>query len=245
MKAMILAAGRGQRMLPLTNTTPKPLIKLNNKFLIEYVIENLKNAGITEIVINIYHLKEQIKHALKDGEKWGINIKYSEESELLDTGGGILQAIQSNLIGKEPFIVLSSDIITNFDIHKLLSKLSKLSKSSESSESYKSSELDNLNNLAHLILVPNPYFKPYGDFSLDNHYLTLPSKNYARNYTYANIGIFDPKFFTNVQEKILPLSKIIKRYLQDQTQQITAEVYDGLWQNIGTLEDLQGATINV
>ena len=227
MKAMILAAGRGQRMLPLTNTTPKPLIKLNNKFLIEYVIENLKNAGITEIVINIYHLKEQIKHALKDGEKWGINIKYSEESELLDTGGGILQAIQSNLIGKEPFIVLSSDIITNFDIRKLLA------------------ELDNLNNLAHLILVPNPYFKPYGDFSLDNHYLTLPSKNYARNYTYANIGIFDPKFFTNVQEKILPLSKIIKRYLQDQTQQITAEVYDGLWQNIGTLEDLQGATINV
>ncbi|MGI9214812.1 MAG: nucleotidyltransferase family protein [Gammaproteobacteria bacterium] len=233
MKAMILAAGLGQRMLHLTNTIPKPLIKLNNKFLIEYVIENLKNAGITEIIINIYHLKEQIKNALKNGNQWGVNIQYSEESELLDTGGGILQAIQSNLIGKEPFIVISSDIITNFDIRKLLAKLAELA------------ELDNLNNLAHLILVPNPYFKPYGDFSLDNHYLTLPSKNYARNYTYANIGFFDPKFFANVQEKILPLSKIIKQYLQDQTQQITAEVYDGLWQNIGTLEDLQGATINV
>lgn len=219
MKAMILAAGLGKRMLPLTNTTPKPLIKLNNKFLIEYVIENLKIAGITDIVINIYHLKEQIKHALKDGGKWGINIKYSEESELLDTGGGILQAIRSNLIGQEPFIVISSDIITNFNLCTLL---------------------PNLDNLAHLILVPNPYFKPYGDFSLDNHYLTLPSKNYARNYTYANIGIFDPKFFANVEEKILPLSKLINKHLQNQ--QITAEVYDGLWQNIGTLDDLEQTT---
>lgn len=239
MKAMILAAGLGQRMLPITNTIPKPLIKLNNKFLIEYVIENLKNAGITEIVINIYHLKEQIKHALKNGNQWGVNIQYSEESELLDTGGGILQAIQSNLIGKKSFIVISSDIITNFDIRKLLAKLAKLAELDELDE------LDNLDKLAHLILVPNPYFKPYGDFSLDNHYLTLPSTNYTTNYTYANIGIFDPKFFANVQEKILPLSKIIKKHLQAQTQQITAEVYDGLWQNIGTLEDLQEATINV
>ena len=213
-----------KRMLPLTNTTPKPLVKLNNKFLIEYNIENLKIAGITDIVINIYHLKEQIKHALKDGEKWGINIKYSEESELLDTGGGILQAIQSNLIGQEPFIVISSDIITNFDLRTLLLKLDKSDK------------------LAHLILVPNPYFKPYGDFSLSNNYLTLPTQDYANNYTYANIGIFDPKFFANIEEKILPLSKLINKYLQDQNQQITAEVYDGLWQNIGTLEDLEQTT---
>lgn len=242
MKAMILAAGYGKRMLPLTNSIPKPLVKLNDRFLIEYAIEALKSAGIYDIVINIHHLKKQIKANLKDGKQLGVNIKYSEESQLLDTGGGVMQAINEHLIGEEPFIIMSSDIITNYDINRLLSKPSK-------------------GSVAHLILVPNPDFKPEGDFSLNNDYITMPIRHHlnlqtseqikptnmhptqqlqhnTKNFTYANIGIFTPKFFENIDstETIFPLSKLINKHINNQ--QITGEVYDGLWQNIGTLKDL-------
>lgn len=214
MKAMILAAGKGQRMLPLTNIIPKPLIKFNNKHLIEHSIIHLKKNGITDIVINLHHLGEQIKNIFKDGSEWGININYSEEPELLDTGGGVVCAIQKNLLGNEPFLLISADIITDFDFSYLLSKLSKL---------------------AHLILVPNPSFKPNGDFSLHENKLQLKAVNKI-NYTYANIGIFDPKFFLNPPNKIFPLVTFIHKAIENE--QITAEVYSGLWKNIGTLQDL-------
>ena len=222
---MILAAGRGQRMLPLTNTIPKPLIKFNNKHLIEYSIINLKKAGITEIVINLHHLGDQIKKVLTDGSKWGVNINYSEEPELLNTGGGIVCAINKNLLGTEPFILVSADIITDFDFSCLLPKLSKL---------------------AHLILVPNPSFNLNGDFSLYNNELQLPSRDYNNkntqlNYTYASMGVFHQKFFLAPPRKIFPLVESINQAIKNR--QITAEVYSGLWKNIGTLEELESFSI--
>ncbi len=216
MKAMILAAGYGKRMLPLTNLIPKPLVQFNNKYLIEYSIENLKKAEITQLVINLHHLGDQIKNVLENGSRWGVNISYSEEPELLDTGGGIVQAINKNLLGTEPFIVVSSDVISDFDFSSLRTKLSKL---------------------AHSILVPNPSCNPNGDFSLNNNYLELPNNDINLNYNYAGISIFDPKFFSGSHDKIFPLVKCIKQAIKNQ--QITGEIYTGPWKNIGTLEDLQ------
>jgi len=216
MKAMILAAGYGKRMLPLTNLIPKPLVQFNNKYLIEYSIENLKKAEITQLVINLHHLGDQIKNVLENGSRWGVNISYSEEPELLDTGGGIVQAINKNLLGTEPFIVVSSDVISDFDFSSLPTKLSKL---------------------AHSILVPNPSFNPNGDFSLNNNYLNLPNNDTKLNYNYAGISIFDPKFFLDPPSKIFPLVTCIKKAIK--THQVTGEIYTGSWKNIGTLEDLQ------
>lgn len=216
MKAMILAAGFGKRMLPLTKYTPKPLLKINNKHLIEYSILNLKQSGIYQVIINLHYLGNQIKEILGNGSKWGVQIDYSEEPYLLDTGGGIVQAIKNNLVGQEPFIVISADIITDFDFRLLKPKLSKL---------------------AHLLLVPNPNFNLNGDFRLHNNYLDFIDNNDPRfNYTYANIGIFDPKFFLAPMDQVVPLVKFINRAIS--AKQVTAEVYSGLWKNIGNPEEL-------
>lgn len=216
MQAMILAAGKGTRMQPLTHTIPKALVAYNKLSLIEHVIIKLKKHGIEEIVINLHYLAEKIKNNLGTGKKLGVHIKYSEEDVLLDTGGGILQAIDNKLLKPQPFIVISTDIITDFDFNYLFKKLSKL---------------------AHLILVPNPIYNSKGDFSLNEQLLQSPSSNYDLNFTYANIGIFDPNFFLDPPKKIIPLLFFIKRAIENQ--QITAEVYQGLWKNIGTIEELE------
>ncbi len=221
MKAMILAAGIGKRMLPLTDKIPKPLIQVNKKYLIEYSILALKKAGINQLIINVHHLGYQVKSMLGDGSKWGVSINYSEEYDLLDTGGGIIQAINNNLLGEKPFVVVSSDIITDFDFNLLIPQLSKL---------------------AHLILVPNPSFKLNGDFNLVNNELRLlDHNNPGSNYTYANIGIFDPRFFLNPIDKIVPLVKFINRAINNN--QITGEVYYGSWKNIGNLSDLRSVNV--
>lgn len=264
MKAMILAAGRGTRMDPITVTTPKPLVKLKNRYLIEYVFDNLIKAGITEVVINIHHLSSKIKDCLKNGANWGINISYSEESELLDTGGGILNAIQQNLLGQEPFIVISADIVTLFDLSTLMTTptlfdLTTLTSpiaacngesseaSSESSSRYSLNMMPQsdqgfsqniLNNLAHLVLVPNPKFKPDGDFCLNPNGVIGFKQPQQPNYTYANIGIFNPKFFTDPKpkSKTFPLLQLLQQHIINQ--QITGEIYHGVWNNIGSLQDL-------
>lgn len=248
MKAMILAAGKGTRMDPITVTTPKPLVKLKNRYLIEYVFDNLIKAGITEVVINIHHLASKIKNSLKNGANWGINIAYSEESELLDTGGGILNAIQQNLIGQEPFIVISADIVTLFDLNTLTSPATACNEvSSEASSSHSlnivpqnSEEFRQyrLNNLAHLVLVPNPKFKPEGDFCLNPNGVIGFKQPQQPNYTYANIGIFNPKFFTDPKpkSKTFPLLQLLQQHIINQ--QITGKIYHGIWHNIGSLQDL-------
>ena len=219
MQAMILAAGKGTRMRPLTANIPKALVMFKNKSLIEHLIINLKNFGIDQLIINLHYLGEQIKQTLGNGNKFGVKIKYSEEPNLLDTGGGIVKAITSGLLNQEPFVVISADIFTEFNFSDLFTKLSQL---------------------AHLVLVPNPSYHLSGDFSLNNNDLQSPHNNPEFNFTYANIGIFDPDFFLDPPGEVFPLGSCINRAIKNQ--QITAEIYSGLWRNIGTLEELYAAS---
>lgn len=210
MKAMILAAGRGERMKELTQDTPKPLIKIAGRFLIEYAIQNLKNAGFHEIVINVSYQKEKIKNTLKDGRDYGVHIAYSEEEERLETGGGIVNALP--LLGNKPFLVMSADIITDYPLTKL--KLAQ-------------------NTLAHLIVVDNPSFHAQGDFGLENGYVDHKAKH---RYTFANIGIYHPDLFRSCQPCFFPLRDVLFPAIEQQ--QVTGEFYQGIWHNIGTPEDV-------
>lgn len=216
MRAMILAAGRGERMGVLTQATPKPLIKVQGKYLIQYTIEQLVASGVTEIVINTSYLGEQIPLALGDGSQWGANIAYSHEPERLETGGGIVNALP--LLGDKPFLVVSGDIISAYPFAKLKTVL-------------------NPNALAHLILVPNPSFKPQGDFGLVNGYLDLAA---TPRYTFGNIGVYHPVFFANCEPVFFPLNQLLRPAIA--AKQITGEVFNDSWFNIGSPAELDTAT---
>jgi len=213
---MILAAGRGERMGDLTLATPKPLLKVNNRSLIEYSINALKTAGIHEIVINVSYRGEQIKTFLGNGEKWGVNIVYSEEPERLETGGGILQALP--YLGDDPFIVISSDIITEFTLATLPKKLT---------------------GLAHLILTSNPSYRPNGDFGLDGSLISFDALPY---FTYANVGLIHPDLFAQAKPGHFRLAEILFPAIR--ARKISGEVYTGPWFNIGTPADLSTVTLS-
>jgi N-acetyl-alpha-D-muramate 1-phosphate uridylyltransferase len=214
MQAMILAAGFGKRMLPLTAHTPKPLLTVNNKWLIEYAISSLQQAGVTKIIINTHYLGKQIQQALGTGDKWKLDIVYSEELDLLDTGGAIVRAVNNGLLAPEPFILVSSDIITNYNF-----RLLKLPP----------------NHLAHLLLVPNPEFHPAGDFGLAGNQLEFIASNLP-TFTYSNIGIFSHAMFAQAEEAALPLLYFINKAIA--AKRITGEIYSGFWANVGNLNDL-------
>ena len=218
MKAMILAAGRGERMMPLTKNTPKPLIKVRGKILIEHSIDTLKNAGITDVIINTAYLGEQIQAYLGDGTKFGVNIEYSIEQNALETAGGIIQALP--LLGNAPFIVINSDILCDYD-------LSTLALSD--------------NSLAHLLLTDNPKHNPNGDFSLTGNKITLPN---TQTYTFSGIGLYHPDFFQSHlhNDGKLPLSTLFKEVINNG--QLTGEHYLGYWQDIGTPERLESVNNN-
>lgn len=210
MKAMILAAGRGERMRPLTDTTPKPLLKAGKFSLIEYQLYNLAKIGITEIVINAAYKGEQITATLGSGEKYGVNIEYSiEKPEALDTGGGIYKALP--ILGDEPFIVINADVWTDYP--------------------YENLDLEQ-NKLAHLVFVDNPIYRPNGDYALEQNLVTFGTPK----LTFAGIGIYSPKLFANCKSGkfslVEPLAIAIKN------QQVTGEHYHGKWFNIGTPEQL-------
>jgi MurNAc alpha-1-phosphate uridylyltransferase len=213
MKAMILAAGRGDRMRPLTNTTPKPLLKVNGKPLIQYSIEKLVNAGFKEIVINVAYLASQIIETLGDGHQFGAKIVYSDEGEQgLETAGGIINALP--LLGQKPFIVINSDIACEFPLEKLRSQPL---------------------TLAHLILVDNPEFNLKGDFSLatSGH---LSTANYNR-HTFTGIGLYHPKLFENYPINKLKLGPILKTAAD--AGEVSGEKFKGLWMDIGTPQRLE------
>lgn len=210
MKAMILAAGRGARLSPLTDQIPKPLIMIGDKPLIAYHLIKLAKFGITEIIINISYLAEQIKSALGDGRQYGVNIQYSYEPEVLETGGGIYQALP--LLGSEPFLVVSADIWTAYPFEQLPKHLTKL---------------------AHLVLVPNPDFHPKGDFTCENNLLGLTGR---KTFTFGNIGIYHPDLFADCKPGHFRLGDLL--IAQIKKQQVTGEVYYGEWFNIGTAEQL-------
>ena len=208
MKAMILAAGRGERMQPLSNTTPKPLLKIGDHSLIEHQIIKLKQAGITDIVINISYLGQHIIQHLKDGSQFGVSIQYSDEKDnRLGTGGGIYQALSQ--LGSDPFLLLSADIYSDISLRPLLEK--------------------SITEKAHLVCVPNPSFHPKGDYALTATGLIYFG---SPTYTFAGIAIFHPQLFHECQNNVFPLTDILTPAILKQ--RVSGEIYSGTWHNVGT-----------
>lgn len=215
MKAMILAAGRGERLRPLTDTTPKPLIVVRGKSLIEHHLESLRAAGFMDVVINVSWLADKIKDQLDAGTRFGVRIRYSEETpEALEAGGGILKALP--LLGSEPFLVVNADIYTDFPFRTLQTALRH-------------------GDLAHLVMVPNPAHHPEGDFLLD------PSGRLHADgkprLTYAGIGIHHPGFFKDCSPGRFPLLPWWQRAMR--AGRVSGELYAGDWQDIGTPQSLR------
>ncbi|OGT56706.1 MAG: hypothetical protein A3F14_00990 [Gammaproteobacteria bacterium RIFCSPHIGHO2_12_FULL_43_28] len=217
MRAMILAAGRGERMGVLTAKTPKPLLKVGQHYLIEYALSNLKRAGVIEIVINIAYHATLIKNALGDGRRYGLTIHYSEEENRLETGGGIFKALP--LLGDEPFLVMSSDIITHYPLEKLPRQLT---------------------GLAHLVMIANPSYHPNGDFGLRDGIIDQSAKP---TFTFANIGVYHPDLFSNCKPGYFPLKDVLLPAISDG--RVTGEMYAGSWYNVGTPADLQVVSTTV
>ncbi len=212
MKAMILAAGRGERLRPLTDETPKPLLKVAGKSLIEHHLQNLADAGFKEIIINTAWLAEKIHQQLGNGERYGVSISYSDEGEALETAGGIINALP--LLGNEPFLVVNGDIYCDFDFSTL-------------------AELDS-NIQSHLILVNNPEHNQHGDFSLQHG---LIKNTGDTKYTFSGIGIYSTDFFAGQPSTALPLAPIIRNKCENNL--VSGQFYDGLWTDVGTIERLQ------
>lgn len=211
MKAMLLAAGRGERMRPLTLTTPKPLLPVGDITLIDHALKQLKLAGFRDVVINVHYLGEQIMTHCGDGSRFNLSIRYSIEETLLDTGGGIYRALP--LLGDEPFLVLSADVWTDFPLRTLMQK--KISG-------------------AHLVFVDNPVFHSVGDYGLDES--GRVHLDAAVNYTYANVGVLHPKLFDDFSAGVFRLSAVFNRAISENA--VTGERYAGVWHNVGTQDEL-------
>ena len=211
MKAMILAAGRGERMRPLTDHTPKPLLRAGGRPLIEHLILALVEVGITELVINHAHLGEQVEATLGDGSRWGASIRYSPEGEALETAGGIHRALP--LLGDDPFLVVNGDIATDFPFATLLDR-----------------QID----LAHLVLVPNPEHHPRGDFGLQDG---KAMDGGDIRYTFGGIGVYRPELFKDCVPGRFPLAPLLRSAMA--LGSVSGELHQGMWMDIGTMERLQ------
>ena len=212
MKAMILAAGRGERMRPLTDHTPKPLLPVAGKPLIEYHLEALAEAGFTEVVINLSHLGERIEAAIGDGSRFGLALRYCNEGvPPLETGGGIFNALP--LLGDAPFLVINGDVWSDFPL-----------------ESLKSRDL----RLAHLVLVDNPPQHPDGDFLLDGNRVHADGDGPA--LTFSGIGVYSPRLFDGCQPGRFPLAPLLRRAMAADA--VSGERHRGAWFDVGTPERL-------
>ena len=212
---MILAAGRGERLRPLTDVVPKPLVPVLNKPLIEYHIERLAKCGVQEIVINHAWLGHKLVEELGNGQRWGIELFYSEEKEALETAGGIKQALP--ILGDEPFLVINGDIY----IDALPDFLSAF-------ETMKQKQA-----LAYLWLVDNPPHHPDGDFSLDQSQVVLAQ---GESLTFAGMGIYHPKLFENLPLGKCALGPLLKQQIG--LQQVMGCHFTPYWCDVGTLERL-------
>lgn len=216
MKAMILAAGLGNRMRPLTLHTPKPLLQVGDKPLIVWHIEKLAAIGVTEIVINTAWLGEKLAQALGDGSQFGVKILWSHEGEGLETAGGIIHALP--LLGEQPFILINGDVWTSMDFAPLL-------------------DVDLQDNLAHLVLVENPEQHPNGDFTLaDGKAYTFDQQIDGENLTFSGMSVIDPKMFAGLEAGKRPLAPLLKVAMQNH--QVAASKLAGIWVDVGTPERL-------
>jgi len=212
--AMILAAGRGERLRPLTDNTPKPLLRVNNRCLIEYHLLALKKAGITDVVINLHYRAQDIIDALGHGDHYGLRLHYShEQTQALGVGGGIHNSLPQ--LGNEPFILISADLWTDYPLEKLLK---------QQTEAY------------HLILVDNPPYHSVGDFSLDQDNKLL---NNPKKLTYAGIALMHPQLLADSPGGYLPLKPLLDEGIKSGL--ATGEHYSGTWINIGTAKELEQA----
>jgi MurNAc alpha-1-phosphate uridylyltransferase len=229
MKAMILAAGRGERMRPLTDTCPKPLLKVRGRPLIVWQILSLVRAGITDIVINHAHLGHMIEAALGNGEHFGAQISYSPESTALETAGGIAQA--RHLLGDKPFVVLSGDIFCpHFNYEQVLNTL-------EDKDMWGNPWPEGERDMAWLYLVKNPDYHPQGDFALHNYTIANQSNDGGALWTFANIGVYRPELFDGIEPGAhAKLGPLLRKYADQGV--VGGEVYRGQWFNVGTAEQL-------
>lgn len=211
MKAMVLAAGRGERMRPLTDTTPKPLLTVGGKPLIAYHLEALARAGFRDVVVNLSWLGDRIRDALGSGERYGVRISYSDEgSTALETAGGIFNALP--LLAPGPFLVVNGDTWTDIDLGSL-----------------------RLEDDAHgrLVLVPNPVQHPRGDFGLDGDFVVERDTD---RFTYSGVGVFRPELFAGCQPGKFPLLPLLKRAIA--AGKLRGQLHNGEWNDVGTPDRL-------
>ena len=213
MKAMLLAAGRGERLRPITDHIPKALVEAGGKPLIGWHLERLARAGFREAVINVSHLGERIVERLGDGARFGLRLHYSRERERLETAGGIANALE--LLGRAPFLLVNADVYCECDFARLMN-------------------IQLGERLAHLVLVPNPPHRSKGDFSLADGRLGDAA---APRYTYAGVAVVAPKLVQSVNRgEKAPLAPLL--YDAAARGLLGGEVYGGLWQDVGTMERL-------
>ena len=210
--ALIFAAGRGERLRPMTDIKPKPLCTVHGIPLIEYHVKHLASAGFKHLIINHAYLGDQIRHFLGDGERFGIRISYSPEPPgALETGGGIVNAL--NLLGTEPFVTVNADIFTDYDFSTLQLPM---------------------NSLAHLVLIKTPSYLSHSDFGLSEPNV-LDNEN--RIYTFAGIACYNPQLFVNAKYGRYSLVPMLRQLASER--KATADIYTGRWFDIGTLQRLQ------
>jgi MurNAc alpha-1-phosphate uridylyltransferase len=216
MKVMLLAAGRGERMRPLTDVTPKPLLEVAGKPLIVWHIENLVRAGIRDLVINHAHLGAQIEKTLGDGGQFGARIQYSPEAHALETAGGIANALP--LLGDEPFAVINGDIFCDYDFANLHDRAAKLVANGDT---------------AHLVLASNPPQHPDGDFGLQQRRII----DSTPRLTFSGIGIYQPGLFAGITRgSIAPLAPLLRQQIA--LGKVSGEHHQGLWVDVGTPQRL-------
>lgn len=209
MNAMILAAGRGERLRPYTDSCPKPLLEVRGRALIEYHLIALAKAGIKQVVINISWLAEMVEERLGDGSRFGLQISYSRESEALETAGGIVQALP---FLDDRFIVVNADVFTDYPFQQLL----------------------NIESEAHLILVGNPDHNPTGDFALENGFIGNELKD---RHTFAGIAVYQKNFFVRLKKGKQALAPLLR--IAADARQVSGELFAGKWVDVGTIERWQ------
>ena len=214
MRAMILAAGRGERLRPLTDELPKPLVEIAGKPLIEYHLEALARAGFREVVINQGHLGDLLPEMLGNGSRWGVNIHWSDEQpEALETGGGIFKALP--LLGSAPFLVINGDLWTHYPFARL-----------------RAVKCD----WAHLVMIPNPSHNPVGDFALAGARIRETGD---RKLTFSGMAVYNPRLFDGCQPGKFSVVPLVRLAMENHL--VTGEEYQGGWNDIGTLERLDAA----
>ena len=227
MYALIFAAGRGERMRPLTDTMPKPLVKVRGRPLITYHVMNLVRAGIRDIVINHSHLGHMIEAELGDGSRYGARIVYSHEPTPLETAGGIANAL--HLLGDEPFVAVSGDIYAPyFDFEQVLDAL-------PDNDAVGQPIPVDKRDIAWLYLTPNPWHNPEGDFGLTMYTL---SNEGAPKWNFAGIGVYRPEMFDGIKAgEFLKFGPLMRKFIDEK--RVGGEIYTGEWVNVGTMRQLE------